>query len=142
MRGVAILTYLVMHRSSFWHHRFSTALAAQAVAVVGLVSLVFAETETALTVGLAGVGLLVGYNYFASIYYSTTSTADDKKGAASGMHEGTLGLGIAMGSLAGGYVGNVLGPRAPYVLSACLIVLLSGVQVGMFVRGRPSPRAH
>ncbi len=132
VRLVAISTYLLMYYSSFWHHRFSAALVAQSAAVAGLVMIVVASNQLMLLVGLAAVGLLVGHNYFASLYYSTSGASEERKGAASGIHEATLGIGFAGGSLLGGVLGNLAGIRVPYLLAAGLIIALAGVQIFVY----------
>ncbi|MEE9211805.1 MAG: hypothetical protein V3U29_04040, partial [Phycisphaeraceae bacterium] len=133
-RAVVIATYLLMHYSRFWHYRFGPALAAQAVALMGLVTLATAQTTAALTLGLMGLAVLLGYNYFASLYYSTSSSGDDRRGAASGLHEATLALGFAGGAVCGGVVGRYMGNRAPYLMAAGVVILLAIVQVAVYWR--------
>jgi MFS family permease len=134
VRTVVIIIYLLMHTTRFWHHRFSTALTAQAAAVAGLLVLSLASTQAGLLAGLAGLGLLVGYNYFASLYYSTTGSGAENKGAASGIHEATLATGLAAGSFAGGIVGSLAGIRAPYLLAACVIATMATLQIVVYLR--------
>jgi len=129
MRGVIIATYFLMHRLAFWHRRFSVALVAQAIAIIGLLVLSQAQTKLGLTLGLCALGLLLGFNYFASLYYSTTGHAEKQKGLVTGIHEATLGLGMAVGCVVGGYTGVVLGPRAPYLLGAAVIVCAAVAQI-------------
>jgi hypothetical protein len=85
--------------------------------------------------GLAAINLLRGYNYVASLYYSTAGGGPKRQGLASGIHEATLALGFAMGSIAGGLFAwvaeafsDVLPPlliqRSPYVLAIAAIVVL------------------
>jgi len=134
MRLAVIGTYLLMHYSRFWHYRFAIALAAQAAGLAGLACLALAQGMVGLISGLMGVALLVGYNYFAGLYYSTTSRGDEGKGFVSGMHEATLGLGIAAGSMGGGIVGSLAGERTPYVLAICVVVALAVVQIVIYSR--------
>jgi len=134
MRGVTIGMYVVMYRTTFWHHRFSTALVSQAIAAVGLVTIALAQTPVGLMLGMLGLAQLIGYNYFAGLYYSTSGTADDARGSASGMHEATLACGIGAGALIGGIAGQLADPRMPYKIAACFIVTLACVQAIMFLR--------
>ena len=134
IRLVAMSAYLVMYRSAFWHYRFSVSLVVQAVAVAGLVMITVASNQLMLLAGLAAIGLLVGHNYFASLYYSTSGATEERIGAASGIHEATLGLGFAGGSLLGGLLGNLAGVRMPYLLAAGLIIALAGVQMFAYYR--------
>ena len=117
-------------------YRFGATVAAQIVGLGGLLLLIRATTQTGLTVGLVGLGLLLGFNYFASLYYSTTSSHDQNKGLASGIHEATLGLGIAAGAFLGGLAGAAMGPRAPYQFSILVLVAMLLVQTCVYLRGR------
>ena len=141
MRVVTIATYLTMHNITFWHHRFGITALAQLAGLSGLLVLTRAVSQTALTIGLCFLGLLLGFNYFASLYYSTTSSHERRKGLAGGIHEATLGLGIAGGSLVGGAAGALMGPRAPYWLSAFILTGFFLVQTCVFARGNRGPRA-
>ena len=142
MRVTVIGTYLLMHHTRFWHYRFAVVLSAQASAVAGLAVLAWARTGVELTAGLAGLALLLGYNYFAGLYYSNTSRGDEQRGFASGMHEATLGLGFAAGALGGGIIGDLAGERAPYLLAIAVIVALVAVQIVVYLRQvRPLARS-
>jgi predicted MFS family arabinose efflux permease len=140
MRAVVIGTYLIMHHAAFWRHRFSATTAAQVVGLVGLSLLICTATQTGLTLGLCALGFLLGFNYFASLYYSTTSSHERTIGLAGGIHEATLGLGIAGGSLIGGLAGAAMGPRAPYRLSLVVLTGMFLVQTLVYARGRASRR--
>jgi len=126
---IVVITYLFMHRVPFWHHRFSTAALSQITAAASLLVLASAHSRLGLIVGLVGLGQLVGYNYFASLYYSTTGVTETRRGAASGMHEFTLALGFAAGAIGGGLLGQFAGIQAPYRLGAAFIVVLLVVQL-------------
>ncbi len=143
MRAVVILTYVMMHHLRFWHHRFSTAAASQVAAIVGMLLIAGAGNERDVLIGMLLVGPLIGYNYFASLYYSTSAADSDARATASGIHEATLALGFAAGSFCGGYAIELLNERAPYLLSAIMILSLLLVQTVMFylyVRPRVSER--
>ena len=109
----------------------------------GLAMLIVARSPAGLLAGLAGVGVLAGYNYFASLYYSSMSREDDSRGFVSGMHEATLTAGIAVGSIAGGVIGSVAGPRAPYALALAAVGALTIIQAGIYLRCvRPRARLY
>ncbi len=133
-RTVVIGTFLSMHVSSFWHHRLSMSLATQIFGVFGLFGLAVSTTLVGLTIGLASLSVLLGYNYFSSVYYSNTGSADHRKGTASGMHEATLALGLTTGSLFGGVAGSYFGNRAPFLLAAAVITALAVVQIVAYRR--------
>ncbi|MBN2294025.1 MAG: hypothetical protein JXM70_16485, partial [Pirellulales bacterium] len=136
MRVTTIVTYFLMHHVTFWHHRFYATLTPQIIGLGGLLLLVTSTTQSGLTIGLGGFGLLLGFNYFASLYYSTTGSHDQNKGLASGIHEATLGLGVAAGSLFGGLAGAAMGARAPYRFAMVVLVTVILIQTYVFLRGR------
>ena len=135
MRVAVISAYLLMYTLSFWHHRFAVHLVVQAIALCGLLQLSRAVSEAGLMLGLAGLGCLLGFNYFASTYYSTTGSHDRNKGLFSGINEAMIALGMAVGAIVGGLWGMQAGPRAPYVLGAAILVASAIVQ-GVLVNTR------
>ncbi len=142
MRFVVIGVYVSMHLLTFWRFRFGVALASQALAVVGLLLLSTATNVVQLWIALAALAQLGGFNYFASLYYSTSGSAEEQRGAASGMHEATLAIGFASGSALGGLVGHWLGVRAPYLMGACLIIVLGFVQVRVYAQQVRKRQSH
>ena len=139
MRGVIIIVYFLLHFTRFWQGRFAFPLIAQAVAVAGLVFLFTARALPGLLTGLIGLAVLVGYNYFAGLYYSNAGSLSGNRGRTSGLHEGTLGGGIALGSLCGGVIGSVAGIQSPYLLGSIVILCLMAVQIAVYRRFRHSP---
>ena len=89
-----------------------------------------------MTLGLVLFALLSGYNYFSSIFYSTTTFDRKRQGLFSGMHEASLAVGFAAGSLGGGLVSLWLGPRAPYQTVALVVVLTTAVQAWVHWKGK------
>jgi DHA1 family multidrug resistance protein-like MFS transporter len=134
MRMVIVALYLLMHLTSIWHFRLVTAVTSQCLAAAGLLLLVVAPNLLTITVALAAIAQVQGYNYFAGLYYSTAGSTDEQRGASSGLHEATLSAGFVAGSLAGGLVGHFAGVRAPYILAAAVMLALAAVQVVMVVR--------
>jgi len=133
-RTVVIGTFVSMHASSFWHHRLSMSLATQILGICGLIGLAVSTTLAGLTIGLVSLSVLLGHNYFSSLYYSNTGSANHRKGTASGIHEATLALGLTGGSLFGGIAGSYYGNRAPFFLAAVVICLLAVVQIVVYRR--------
>ncbi|NLX06863.1 MAG: MFS transporter [Phycisphaerae bacterium] len=134
MRVTVIATYLLLYLSNFWHLRFDVPLIAQGLGIIGLAALAVAHGVTQVTMGLMAFAVLVGYNYFAGLFYSTTSRGDEKQGWVSGMHEGTLAVGFTGGSMGGGLVGVYGGPGAPYLLGIAVIVVMVAVQIVIYLR--------
>ena len=128
-RVVIIATYLVMHRFRFWHYRLRTSLASQTLAAIGLVVISQAASAGSLLLGLSLLGQLVGYNYFSGLFYSTAGSSHESRSLAAGIHESTLAIGMAVGTVAGGALGSIYNLRVPYLLAAVVLVLMAAVQV-------------
>ena len=150
-RGCVLATYVLLYRLAFWHYRFYFPMVTQLLAVAGLVIVVLADSIWQLGLGLAALGVLVGYNYFASLYYSTAGGGAKRQGLASGIHEASLGFGFAMGSIAGGLFARlaeafdhllppILIQRSPYVLAISVITVLAVLQGRMYSRRREEMR--
>jgi MFS family permease len=133
-RAVIIATYLVMHQFKFWHYRFSTSLASQVMAAVGLVVISQAESASTLLLGLTLLGQLVGYNYFSGLFYSTAGSSNERRALAAGIHESTLAIGMAVGTVAGGVLGSVYNLRVPYMLAAVVLMVMVAVQFAAWMR--------
>ena len=139
-RVVVIGTYLVMHQFVFWHYRFRVAFLSQLVAAAGLALIALAQSPLSLMLGLAMLGQLVGYNYFAGLYYSTAGSAHEGRVWSASMHEATLAVGMAVGTIAGGALGTWIGHRAPYGLASLVTILLLTVQTIAYFRWIPPLR--
>lgn len=127
-RMAVIGTYFLMHRFTFWRYRLWTAVVSQVIAMTGLAILGFARSTPALTLGLVLTALMLGYNYFASIYYSTRAFGPERKGMVSGIHEASLALGGGLGALGGGMIGAAYGVRAPYQICVVMLALFLALQ--------------
>ena len=123
-RAVIIATYLVMHCSAFWHYRLSTSLASQVLAAVGLIVIARAESAVTLLIGLTLLGQLVGYNYFSGLFYSTAGSSHERRALAAGIHEATLAIGMAIGTIVGGVLGTLVNQRVPYLLAAAVLLVM------------------
>jgi len=139
-RIAVVCTYLLLHFTRYWRFRLWPGILAQVTAMVGLLVLSTAASVPALTAGVMLVGTMMGYNYFSSIFYSTTGFSEGRRGLASGLHEGTLAIGFTIGSLGGGYLGASLGVRVPFQVGVAVLALSILVQAAgyaAFARRQP-----
>ena len=150
-RACVLATYVLLYRLAFWHYRFYFPMVTQLLAIAGLLIVILAQTMWQIGLGLFALGVLVGYNYFASLYYSTAGGGPKRQGMVSGIHEASLGVGFAMGSIIGGLFARlteafddvlpaVLIQRSPYVLAISVIVVLLVLQGRMYRRRREEMR--
>ena len=126
-RFLVIATYFGLHFSRFWHFRLLPGLCAQTVAMVGLLIITVAGDVPLLTLGVVLIGVMMGYNYFSGIFYAITGFGN-RRGFASGMHEGTLAMGFLIGSLGGGFIGSIYGVRAPFAVGMGMIGLAMALE--------------
>ena len=80
-----------------------------------------------LTIAVCAFSILMGYNYFSSLFYSSTGNRNERKGRAFGWNEAFLGFGALGGSLLGGWIGSA-DLRSPYLLAAVVVGLSFSVQ--------------
>ncbi|MEE3286115.1 MAG: hypothetical protein VX311_16150, partial [Planctomycetota bacterium] len=135
-RAAVMGVYCLMHVVPAWHHRFRYSAMAQLLGLGGMVLVCVGRTSVALALGVVLLSVLLGYNYFASLYYNRVGHDDRRKGAAFGLNEAFLSLGAGGGSLLGGWAATEWGQRAPFQLAAVLIAAALVVQVVWFVAGR------
>ena len=127
-RAVAISTFCTMFFFPAWKFRFRFAAATQLCGAIGLLLLATATNAAGLAAGIVCLSLLMGYNYFASLFYNAVGEPQRRKGRAFGRNEAWLALGAAGGSWLGGYVGAYWGIRTTFQLAAAVIAALLIVQ--------------
>jgi len=110
-----VAVFVLMRRWQRWHYRYSFLLLFQLLGIGGLLILALNSAPGLFFAGFLGIGFAGGMTYFSSIYYSVH--LQKQKGKKAGLHETFLGLGVALGPLAGGLAGRLLGIRAPYLLA-------------------------
>ena len=113
-----------------WQFRLSPLIGVQLLAIVGLSTLVFGTSSSLFALGLLTHGILAGITFTASIFYSLY--AEGPGGRRTGVHEAIVGSGFLLGPLAGGFVAEHVSPRAPYLLSALVILCAILFQIYLF----------
>jgi MFS family permease len=111
----------LMLRTDVWRFRRGRLYAVQALALVSVVALPFADVGRILVCAvLIGVGL--GTCYYSSIYYSLHT--HDARGRHAGVHEGLIGLGSMLIPFLGGVAAMWSGHlAAPYAVAGGVIAL-------------------
>lgn len=133
MRVAVMVTYLVMHRSDFWHHRLEVIIGARLLGLAGLAVACVATSSLGLLIGLSSLGCMLGFNYFSSLYYATSGSSDCRRGRACAVVEFTVSLGVVMGTLLGGFAGAALGVRAPYQAAFVVVVVMFILELLVFL---------
>tara|TARA_B100000809_G_scaffold159781_1_gene157168 strand:+ start:2329 stop:3507 length:1179 start_codon:yes stop_codon:yes gene_type:complete len=132
-RGVVITTFVVMHFRTGWRYHFRYTALFHLLGIVGLCGILLGSSIVVLTLSVCGFSVLMGYNYFGSLFYSSTGNENERKGRAFGWNEAFLGFGAVGGSFLGGWLGsgNV---RAPYLLAAIIVGLSFSVQAIVYLK--------
>jgi len=126
-RGVVITTFMVMHFLPGWRYRFRYTALFHLLGILGLCGILWGSSILVLTIAVCAFSILMGYNYFSSLFYSSTGNSNERKGRAFGWNEAFLGFGAVGGSLLGGWIGSE-NLRSPYLLAAVVVGLSFSVQ--------------
>ena len=136
-RAVVITTFVVMHFRIGWRYRFRYTALFHLLGIGGLCGILFGTSILVLTLSVCSFSILMGYNYFGSLFYSSTGNANERKGRAFGWNEAFLGFGAVGGSFLGGWLGSE-NVRAPYLLAAIVVGLSFSLQALVYLnRVRP-----
>ena len=128
-RVSVVFMYFLLHFTSFWRYRIEPGLLAMLCSMGGLGLLSTATSVPWLTAGIFLVGIFMGYNYFSSIFYSTTGFGEKRRGLVAGVHEATVAAGFTAGSLGGGYAGATWGVRVPFEICIGVIACFGVLQL-------------
>jgi MFS family permease len=147
VRYVAIVTFGVVQWTVFWRHRTWPLVASQIFGIVSLLLVAMANTSGWFALAFLLMGIPVGFNYYASVYYSIEAFSSEK-GKGSGFHESVLGAGLFLGSILSGMVGawaTSSGPesglRAPYYFCAMMLGVGLLIQGFLFFSGKANRRS-
>lgn len=116
-----LVTFALISRTARWQFKLWPLAAVQVAAMLGLGAVAFGSSLVAFASGLLLLGVMIGFTYTASGFYSLHSTAPG--GERIGIHETVLGAGNLVGPLAGGLIGEYIGARAPYLVGAGVIAI-------------------
>jgi len=134
MNATAMLMIAAMQVLTFWHVRLWPLWLAQAVCAVTAVAIGLTNTMGLLLAAFAVMGVVSGYSYQASIYFTLQEMTE--KGKGSGLHEAFLAGGLLTGPLLAGWAGNAFGLRAPYFFCAAALLVIIAVQVVVVILKR------
>lgn len=115
-RGGAFLMFLALPHFHWWQTRLWPVWVAQGIAIMCALCFGVASSVWVFAVALFVGGMMLGFNYQCSIFFTLTEMTE--KGKGSGMHEATLGAGMFFGPILAGMVGNYYSIRAPYFFVA------------------------
>ena len=129
------LTLTGAGRVAFWHFKPVLLLCVQPVLALTLVLIIFGRTLWAFVPAFIVMGIGFGFAYSSHLYYA--SCGSKKRSAPMAIHEVTLSLGIIVGSGAGGYLSDHVGPYSPYWFAAGVVALGAAAQIITWALVRP-----
>jgi MFS family permease len=130
----AMLMIAVMQVLTFWHTRLWPLWLAQGLCALAAVAIGLGNGMGIFLLAFAAIGVVSGYSYQASIYFTLQEMTE--KGKGSGLHEAFLAGGLLTGPLLAGWAGNAFGLRAPYFFSAAALLVIVAVQVVVVILKR------
>jgi MFS family permease len=119
-------------RTDRWQFRLLPMAAAQILGVAGLTMFVVGKSSGAFAAGFLAMGVVAGVTFAASSFYSLCAGGGGSRRA--GLHEAVVGSGFLLGPLTGGLAAGRLGPRAPYLLCAGVMLCALGLQTWLYRR--------
>jgi MFS family permease len=126
-RGAALAAFVALQLLTFWRTRLWPLWIAQLCSAMSIVWIGFAHPTWMFAVAWIIGGVMSGYAYQASIYFTLEEMTE--KGKGSGFHEAMVGSGMFFGPMLAGWVGNHHGLRTPYFFCATVLVMLIVAQM-------------
>ena len=138
IRGAALAIAGLMFCSVYWHRRWWSFLLAESLAVLGLCLVGLTSDYWLFMLGFILVGIMMGHNYYAGVYYSLSSvSAHDAIGqrARAAINESFFPLGALLGAGLGGLAGWYW-VRLPYFLAAGAVLGVFAIQMNILRKNK------
>lgn len=126
-RAAALAAFVVLQLLLFWRTRLWPLWIAQLGCAASLVWIGLASTTWMFAAAWLIAGVVSGYAYQASIYFTLEEMTE--KGKGSGFHEAVVGSGMFLGPMLAGWVGSTHSLRAPYFFCAAVQTALIVLQM-------------
>lgn len=133
LSAATALTFLVLGRTAFWHHRFSLLAGVQVAGAAAFAGLGVTRSYAMMGLYCIVIGLNLGYCFFSAVYYSLANPALKHQRLA--INEGAVGIGGFVGSLGTGVVAARYGMSTPF-LGASVVVAVALVLQALLTRLR------
>jgi MFS family permease len=130
-----LVMFGLTRREQRWQYYLPTMLLAEFVGMAGLLLAGFAHQPAMFAVAFAAGGLCTGVTYASSLFYALDGVHEDR-GKRSGRHEAVLGMGIVVGPLVGGLVGQTISLHAPFTAAGVVFGLAIVAQLVLWRRSR------
>ncbi|MGQ9731990.1 MAG: MFS transporter [Candidatus Zipacnadales bacterium] len=121
-----------------WRLRRWPLAVAEVAALIGMVSVVWAQQPFHFGVAFLLAGVCSGVAYTGSLYHSLHGRTIDR-GKLAGVHEAILASGVFLGPLLGGLLAQYVSLRAPFVLAG---VVFAGALMIQFIAWQTAKKHH
>lgn len=108
-------------RWAFWHFKAGPVFVGQAMLAVAVLMMIYGRTLGVFIVSAIVLGLAFGFAYSSHLYYGAATSRN--RSTRMVIHEMVISIGITVGAGTGGYLGENVGPYAPYWFAITLIGL-------------------
>ena len=135
MSAAVFVVFFAAARTHLWHYVLSILLASQMLLLLSMLLILKGVSLWVLFAATVLVGGGQAFLYASHLYYGISGAKNRQRRMM--IHEATLCLGMLIGSLAGGYLGDNVGPYAPYWFGFCAVAAGMAVQVGIWFLHRP-----
>lgn len=98
-----------------WYYRRWPVLVAEGLALLGMLTLVWARSPWHFAAAFLIAGVCSGVAYTASLFHSLHGRTEDR-GKLAGIHEAILASGVFLSPLIGGFLAQYVSLRAPFVM--------------------------
>jgi MFS family permease len=135
MTGMSLtlaLAFAALSRATWWHYRFGALFAVQAAMAASIAALYFVEQPWQVAAAAVLGGGCMSLAYYSSIYYS--AAGGKSRAGAMAVHEVVLSIGFAVGAVGGGWVSELVGLRATYVVTAGIMIAGAVLQSILYLR--------
>lgn len=134
-RSATVAAFVALQFLVFWRTRLWPLWVAQALAVLALAWIAWADARWMFFAAFAVIGAVSSYTFQASVYFTMEEVIEKGKGV--GVHEAVLGAGLFAGPLLAGWYGEHHSLRSPYLFcAAALTILIAAQMVLVIVRRR------
>lgn len=133
-RAAALLAFVALQLLMFWRTRLWPLWIAQLGCAAALVWIGFANATWMFAAAWIIGGVVSGYAYQASIYFTLEEMTE--KGKGSGFHEAIVGSGMFLGPMLAGWVGSNHSLRMPYFFCAGVQTVLIVLQMALVAQRR------
>ena len=133
-RACTIGTFLLMYLVPKWPYRIGFVVIAHGFGLVGLLGIYASADALGFGLSVCVFSVLMGFNYYGSLYYSSTGATADEQGKAFGLNESFLMFGAVGGSLAGALLSGAETFRLPFLVAAVVVLASMFTQVVIWYR--------